>query len=226
MESICCYTIYLGVRIAAQKKDFVMSGIKSTFMKALTGAAIVAMPFMTSKNSLAKSSDFDLPDDPRTEFAANFGDVADGRDNPEPKKTTDGDQIKIDGADMRGSGKKLTDIQDGAGVMSMKGKLVLIAYMDKDDHQFEQDIEEAVIQNIKAGRRDIFLVYVDKIPGSNSSINGVAKGTLGRQVNDYDTEDLDVYIRRLYDESGYKMYPSTTASVTSDQDAPTVAGRQ
>jgi|GEM_PF-6950138 len=224
MESICCGTPTQSGRMAAQKKDFVM-GLKTKFAGLMASVVLIGT---LSTRAVAKSPDSPDPK-PQTEFAANFGDVstdgAGGKDDPNPKKTTDGDKIKIDGYDMRGTGKDIKKIQDGAIALSIQGDMVIFAYLDprgKDDaiikaqnDLFLKEIKEAITKNIKAGRKDIKLILADAQPGTRSRLIGVAKGHIGNQVNYDDTKDLDVYIRRGYDEYGYKIHPITNASTSA-----------
>lgn len=214
MESNYCSNPTQSDRIAAQKKDFVMS-LKTKFAGLMAGVVLIGT---LSTRAFAKTPDNPDPI-PRTEFVTKFGDVATdgagGKGTPEPKAT--GDKIKINGVDMRGLGKDIKDIEDGAAVMSMRGKFVLICYMDKNDPDFEADIENAVRQQILAGRKDIYVIYTDKNPKGKSYLHGIAKGHLGNPVNSDDTEDLDVYIKRGYDEYGYKIYPvqASTSKTTT-----------
>ncbi len=218
MESNCCGVPTQSGRMAALRKDF---GVKSIFNRVMLFASAVALP-LTFKGTDADAS-------PRTEFATNFDDAAvyadGGIDDPAPKKTTDGDEIKISGHDMRGSGADIKKIEDGAGAMSMQGDMVILAYLDprgKDDaiikaqnDLFLKEIKEAIVENIKAGRKDIKLILADKTPGSTTRLYGIAKGHLGNQVNYNDTKALGVYIKRGYEKYGYKTHPVANASTSA-----------
>lgn len=164
MESICCGTPTQGGIMPGQRKDLVMSlmdTFKNKVLMPVTMAAtlVTANPF--GGNSAKARTPANPDPNPRTEFAANFGDVADGEDPA--AKGTDSETKLVPGKDLRGRDYIYVDL--GSAKFSKNGVIVL--YCGTDPAHFEA-IRQGATDAREAGANIKGVVWGDTSPGVES----------------------------------------------------------
>lgn len=189
MESNCCKGMIQNGIVSV--KDFVMNaGLKS---KIVGGALTVATIFggVAANNSQAYAR---TPIDHNIELVEEYP-PADSTN----KQTSDRNKIKINGADTRGQGMSLEDIQSAVTARSHQ-HLVVYVEVDKGDADYENLIKDAVRDNIRAGRDNIYLVFADRPDGASSKMACVYRGQLSLPLIKGKGHNESAFIARVYND--------------------------
>src|SRR5690606_28173839 len=120
------------------------------------------------------------------------------------------DEIKINGADTRGQDMSLEDVQKAALGLS-KQHLVVFVLVDKGDAEYENLIKEAVRENIRAGRDNIYVVFA-KNEGGQGAMACLSKGIASLPIVKGDDDHLlGAFIKRVYTEDSWAVTKNTEA---------------
>lgn len=204
MESIYCETLPKSGILWVQKWDYYMSNtlekVRTWGMAGVFTALSLGL-VANSNKAYAKLPASDI------ELFADDG----GKDDPAPKKNApDNDKIKINGVDTRGQSMSLEDVEDNAMALSHK-YLVVYVNVAKGDVEYENLIKDAVRQNVKEGRDNIYVVFAEENTGQ-ASMAVLSKGTLSLPLIKGRGHDEAAFIKRVYTEDAWAVNTKTEYS--------------
>lgn len=196
MESICCYTIHLSVRIAAQKKDFVMrSGFLKTTVFALAATA------MTATTKLAHATGFNNPEDDPIEYATTgdaFNAAAPGEgDDPAPKADPKDPAPDYTIKSVPKAEKSLEDVVYDAVKDSKKyGAMVIVIH--SNNQEFHTMVTNSAQENYDNGNQRIIVFSHKAVDGNKDEINMYGCGKLIGMFGGKEGRNVENLVEEIY----------------------------